>query len=320
MSDTRILLTTDTEYSSGAYASGAARDVDANFAMAIGCNYRGSDTGIIHQMAVMDRAGMRGVFFVDPMPALVWGRSAIERIVYPILKAGHHVQLHCHTEWLGLASDNGLSDRTGRNLKDFPIEDQMRILAFGIDTLVACGADRPTVFRAGNYGANDDTLCALSALKIAMDSSFPAGLNGDCAIELPCGDVRPQSRHNVLEVPIAAIDTRSGLRHVQITSLSAAEMIAAAHHAVEQGWPSFVIVSHSFELFDRKRGKPNRVVQRRFAKVCEALGKMRDVDLTGGYAGLQDTSGQPPFDLLPANGVRGLARQAEQAVSNALYA
>lgn len=325
MTPVPVLLTIDTEYSSGAYRSGRARDEDDNYAFAIDCAHPGGHVGIHHQMKIMENAGIRGTFFVDPMPALVWGQASIDRIVQPILEGGHDVQAHCHTEWLAFAPDNGLSDLTGQHIKDFPLADQRRILAFGLATLEAAGAERPIAFRAGNYGANDDTLRALAALGVAVDSSFPAGLRGDCAIDAPFGDCRPISLHGVLEVPIAAIGARAdALRHVQVTSLSAREMRAAISLAIANAWPAFVIVSHSFELFDRKRGKPNRIVERRFRQICKTLAAMPGADTMSGFASVNDASQYEYrgeyLAVLPEHRGRTLERYAEQALSNAFYA
>lgn len=319
MAETAVLITIDTEYSSGAYAAGHGRDVDANFRLAIGCGEGEDAVGIAHQMAVMDAAGIKATFFVDPLPALVWGQSAIDRVVQPILERGHDVQLHCHSEWLALAPDNDLSDHTGRNIKDFPLADQQRILSYGADVLERAGAPRPVAFRAGNYGANDDTLRALAAIGIAYDSSFPAGLACDCAISGDLGDCRPHRRDGVVEVPIAAIAARGGYRHAQVTSVSAQEMVAGIAHAARNDWPAFVLVSHSFELFDRKRGVPNRVVARRFAHLCEAIGRMDGIDPAATLADLSVDAALAPLSLLPPSPLRTARRYAEQALSNALY-
>ena len=66
-------------------------------------------------------------------------------------------------------------------MADFSLDDQKRLLAVGRDLLTDAGAPPPTAFRAGNYGANDDTLRALATLGFTWDSSFnPAQLGGDC--------------------------------------------------------------------------------------------------------------------------------------------
>lgn len=93
-----VLITIDTEYSAGLYASGDAMDRAANFHRAIACRTKPGkaeqrEAGIFYQMDVFDRCGVKAVFFVDPMPALVWGQAAIDAIVQPIIERGHEV--HC---------------------------------------------------------------------------------------------------------------------------------------------------------------------------------------------------------------------------------
>jgi len=62
------------------------------------------------------------------------------------------------------------SRRIGGNLYDFHRDEQYQILEYARDTLIAAGAPAPNAFRAGNYGANDDTLLALSDLGIQYDT------------------------------------------------------------------------------------------------------------------------------------------------------
>lgn len=180
---TRVFITIDTEYSSGLYTGPHAADRAENFARSIACITPQGPAGIGHKLEMLARHGQKAVFFVDPMPALVWGLAAIEDIVAPIIAAGQDVQLHCHTEWLEHAGSASplASRRTGRNLADFPLEDQCAILGYARDTLMAAGAPAPVAFRAGNYGANDDTLRALAMLGIAYDSSHCPALTGGAA-------------------------------------------------------------------------------------------------------------------------------------------
>ncbi len=103
---------------------------------------------------------LKAVFFVDPLPALICGPRAVAEIVEPILTAGHDVQLHIHSEWLEFAPDKPLDGKTGRNMSDFTLDEQIWLISKGIDLLVQSGAPRPVAFRSGNYGANDDTLRA----------------------------------------------------------------------------------------------------------------------------------------------------------------
>lgn len=76
---------------------------------------------------------------------------------------------------------------------------------------MAAGAPAPVAFRAGNYGANDDTLRALATLGITYDSSHcPALVGGACQISLGPDDRDPELHHGVIEVPAGTIDTLGG--------------------------------------------------------------------------------------------------------------
>ncbi|UYV16817.1 polysaccharide deacetylase family protein [Porphyrobacter sp. ULC335] len=322
---TRVFITIDTEYSSGLYTGPGTADRAENFARSIACITPYGSAGITHKLQVLEEHGQKAVFFVDPMPALVWGVAAIEDIVAPIIAAGQDVQLHCHTEWLAHSgSANPLASKaTGLSIADFPFEEQCQLLEYARATLIAAGAPAPVAFRAGNYGANDDTLRALSALGIAYDSSHCPALAGAslCRITLGAEDRDPVGHMGVIEVPVGAIGAfGGGQRHAQITALTLSEMLCAIRHARDCGRDSFTLVSHSFELINRRKLAVNHIVRRRFGGLIKSLATMRGVE-TGNYKDsppvlrLTGGSAQP----LPASAMRTGHRLAEQFVSNALY-
>lgn len=314
---TAVYLTIDTEYAAGFAARGRAE----NFARSIACETPAGAVGVFHQMRLMERYGIKGVFFVDPMPALLWGRAAVEDVVGPVVEAGHDVQLHCHTEWLELAGAANPFGKTGQNIADFAFEDQCAILAWARDTLVAAGAPPPVAFRAGNYGANDDTLRALAAIGLEYDSSHTPGIDGGASrISLTRGHRHPVRHYGVIEVPTGCIRTfGGGLRHAQVTAISAREMLAAIRHARDHGAASFTLVSHSFELLCRERRRVNTVVRRRFEDLCRGIAALPGVE-SATYATHPPAAasvGEQP--LLPPNAMREGLRMAEQLVANRLY-
>ncbi len=316
-------ITIDTEYSAGfAKAEGTGLRAE-NFARSIACETPDGNVGIEYQMDVFDRNNLKGVFFVDPMPALIWGVEAIADIVEPIVTRGHDVQLHVHTEWLELAgSANLLGSKTGTNIKDFTLDEQVRILDYAKSTLIAAGAPTPVAFRSGNYGSNDDTLRALKEIGIGYETSHCPGIaDGYCDISLTSHDRLPLEHMGLVEVPVGCIDSFGGtLRHAQITALSAWEMLAALRLARDQGLPSFTLVSHSFELLSRDRSKINRIVKNRFDSFCAGLARMDGVE-SATYTGNPPKPVDPEFAAtpLPLSEVRSGLRIAEQALSNVLY-
>ena len=320
---TCVYITIDTEYSSGLVADLSEASRKDNFARSIACITPEGPSGITHKLALFEQYGIKAVFFVDPMPALVWGVAAIEDVVGPIIEAGQDVQLHCHTEWLELAGGaNPLkSKRTGSNLFDFPLEEQQQILTYARDTLIAAGAPAPVAFRAGNYGADDNTLRALSKIGLRYDSSHCPAMPEASRISLG-PDVRdPALFEGIIEVPAGSIGTLDGgQRHAQITALTLAEMRAAIRHARDNGRESFTLVTHSFELINRRKLAVNRIVRHRFEGLCKSLSTMRGIT-TGNYRDNPPLFGtrRAPSPVLPADPLRTGYRYAEQLISNTLY-
>ncbi|MGN6500130.1 MAG: polysaccharide deacetylase family protein [Tsuneonella sp.] len=320
---TAIYLTIDTEYSAAFARAPQPVSREENFRRAIAGRVSDGEGGIFYQMDVLERHGCRGVFFVDPLPALVWGPQAIADVVGPIVARGHDVQLHCHTEWLEIAGPaNPLGSRSGDNMADFTLAEQISILEIARDALVAAGAPPRVAFRAGNYGANDDTLRALARVGITYDTSFAPGIaRSACRIALDRAHRRPLRRLGVIEVPIGCIEAGDGsLRHAQVTALSVAEMRSAILHARDTGVASFTLVSHSFELLCRNRQRINTIVRRRFERLCEAIETVPGVRTATYRAEPPRPSRRTrPAPLLPHSTVRAALRVAEQALSNALY-
>ena len=318
---TRLYITIDTEYSFGLARRMGGGGRAENFASAIIGATSSGPLGIHYQMDRFDAHGIKAVFFVDPMSALVWGTEAVADVVGPIVARGHDVQLHLHSEWLEIAgAANPLGNRTGGNLRDFGFDEQCTLIDYARGVLIAAGAPRPVAFRAGNYGANDDTLRALAELGIAYDSSHCPGIAVSvCQISLGPDDRQVQRHCGTIEVPIGCIAAPGGgLRHYQLTALIDGELLAALRHAVRAGQQQVTMVSHSFELLSRDRQRANRIVQRRFDRLCAGLAQVPG--LTSATYAANPPQLEPACPApLPHSQLRTLRRYAEQALGNALY-
>lgn len=268
---TQVLITVDTEFSALLHQRGM--DPRANLASSIWGQCAAGAFGIGWQMDQLEARGMKGVYFVDPMPALLYGEPLLSEIIAPIIQRGHEVQLHIHTEWLEWVKESPVEGRIGRDLADFSFEDQVILLGLAVDMIERAGAPCPSAFRAGNYGANDDSLRALAALGLVWDSSVNAPyLGGSCRISAHPDDLGAKRREGIIELPVAGLfDQGNRVRPAQICALSSGEMKAALTHAAAQNHPAFVIVTHSFEMLSRDRSRPNRAVMRRFEALCDAI-------------------------------------------------
>lgn len=318
---TQVLITVDTELSPLLHQQGAT--AEANLASSVTGRAGNNVVGIGWQMDCLDRHGLTGVFFVDPMPGLVFGPDIVSRMVEPILTRGHEVQLHIHTEWLEWAKHSPVADRRGMNIGDFSLADQLILLEWGRDALEAAGTPNPVAFRAGNYGANDDSLKALAMLGIPWDASYNGYyLNGPCRIGIDPDQIDPVQCCGVTEVPVSSIVDRPGsLRPAQICALSAREMKLGLCHAAETGWPVFSIVTHSFEMLSRDRQRPNHAVMRRFEAICRTIAS-HPLLQSSGFSALDSgiaTLERPGATRLGPGRLRTLDRMAQQAVATWLY-
>jgi hypothetical protein len=308
----RVFITIDTEIMWRHHVAGL--DVDTIVQRSL----EPANVGVGWQLEQLARHGLKACFFVDPMPALVYGLDPIKRVVGAIRAAGQEVQLHLHPNWTGAhAGDKGASYGPFE-LIDYGLDEQAKLIAGASDMLVAAGAAEPVAFRSGSYSASDDTLGALARLGFAYDSSH----NGSehpwpSAIGLPSRQIAPIERLGVVEVPVTLIEDRSGhLRHFQICALSTGEMRAALDHAVANDHAAVTIVSHGFELANRAGTRPNAVHVRRFEALCAMLASRRGELVTEHFADRPELPlGRDDAPLGPSL-IRTRLRQAEQLWSN----
>lgn len=249
--------------------------------------------GIGYQAQMLNAYGLKAVFFVEALFACEVGIEPLREIVSVIQEAGHEVQLHLHAEWLSWIERSPLPGRTGYNLREFTLEEQALLIKTGLANLCAAGARDLCAFRAGNYGADFNTLAALARNGIAYDTSYNAAyLDSDCCLASESIMLQPAELHGVWEFPIAWFRDYPGhLRHAQLCACSFDELRAAMLSAWKQGWMAFVLVSHSFELLRRRKRRavspgPDRIVIKRFERLCEFLAENRDKFQTRGFAEL----------------------------------
>lgn len=305
---TRVLVTIDTELT---WRPGEGwNDWQSSYAR----SYEAAGVGVTYQLRVLAQHALKACFFVDPVPACVYGIEPIKRMVDPILAAGQEVQLHLHPQWFGAANGETTS---AFELTEYDEQTQRDLIARARDLLVEAGVPDPIAFRAGSYAANDATLRALATLGFRYDSSH----NGHqhpwpSAIGLPVDQNTPIAHQGVIEVPVTLISDGGSSRHLQLCAVSMRELQAAIEHADRTNQPVVNIVSHSFELANREGTAPNRVHVRRFEALCDYLSKERARFPTAFFSELADVDLGMPSQILPSMSLRRLGRLVEQIWSN----
>jgi len=273
--------------------------------------------GLPYQVEVLSSHGLTGVFFVEPLFSARFGRQPLAEIVGILRQAGQEVQLHLHTEWVDEATEPLLSNVQAKrqHLRFFAQEEQTILIGAGLKLIKEAGAQNVNAFRAGSFALNADSLHALSANHIPFDSSYNASQFGlDSGLMPGVTVVEPVKCHGIYEYPMTVFDDGTGvLRHAQLTACSFGEMERLLWQALEGGRSSFVILSHSFELLNLARDRPDDVVVNRFRKLCSFLDKNRDSFNVRGFQGLMPKATERQPAPLTSPLWRTGARMVEQA-------
>jgi hypothetical protein len=314
---TGVLLSIDTELTWRAHMSGASW-LD-NYARSI----EPGGVGIGYQLATLTKYHLKACFFVDPLPALLFGIEPIRRMVGTILDAGQEVQLHIHPMWTQADRREQAQDAAPVRfeLTGFSEDEQLALILDGAEMLRTAGAPDPIAFRAGSFAANPDTLRAVARAGLKIDSSHNGSqMPWPCETALPATAVSPLSVDTLIELPIGLLRERGGtLRHLQIGAVTLTEMRAALLHAELEGSPLVTLVGHSFELATRDGQRANDIVRHRFDGLCRWLGGVAERFPTCFVADLVDVPRDRPATPCPGSQVTRLGRIAVQGLSNLRY-
>lgn len=249
------------------------------------------DFGLPYTLDVLKEHDLTGVFFMEPLFSARFGAEPLAEMVGLVREGGQEVQLHLHTEWVDEAKVPLLeaSQTKRQHLRYFSMVDQTTLIATGARLLEEAGASDINAFRAGSFGFNKDTLGALTAIGIPFDSSYNASLFGlDSGVLPGVTVVEPIECDGVFEYPMTVFNDGTGsLRHTQLTACSSSEMEGLLWQALESERRAFVILSHSFELLNVAKDRPDDVVVKRFRKLCAFLDRNRDSFRVRGFRGLE---------------------------------
>jgi hypothetical protein len=274
----RVFITIDTEFWPQS-PDWRSTGFDADYERDILGRTRAGEYGLKFQLDLLQAHGVKAVFLVEALSVRVTGDAFLKRTVDLVQQYGQDVQLHAHTEWLKWMEDPPLPPgRTGQHLHCFSADEQAILLAEAARNLRAAGVRDIRAFRAGNYGADNATLRALKQIGIQIDTSYnyPYVLFGQCQMRSPVPLTQGSLFEGIHEYPVSFFSDWPGhYRHAQLCACSAREMRAALIRAWEAGWQDFVIVSHSFELINRRGGVEDAVI-RRMEDLCRFLQRERD--------------------------------------------
>jgi peptidoglycan/xylan/chitin deacetylase (PgdA/CDA1 family) len=269
-------------------------------------------------LEILDRHGLKGVFFVEPLFAARFGVEHLATIVVMIQAAGHDVQLHLHPEWTDEIRPlpfPAIAEKR-QHMSYYSLDEQVALIALGRDLLAQAGCQEVTAFRAGSFACNHDTYRALRRSGIHVDSSLHAVLQ-DSGIDLrdQVDFLNPLQLEDVCILPLTMFRDGTGkLRPAQIGACGFEEMRDAIHSAVKGGTHHFVVLSHNFEMLKQRSSEPDRLVVARFERLCAFLAQQdSQIEVSTFSEGPVEIDSQSTAPLPQAGLAATMRRIGEQA-------
>jgi hypothetical protein len=269
----------------------------------------------------LESAGLRGTFFVEAFGSSLFGEEGLEEVVSFLGR--HDVQLHCHPVQQKMRWHSDGEAHPSDDMADYGVAGQTALLRRGRTILERCGARDLVAFRAGNFGASNDTWRAMAAVGLRVSSSFNlCYLAKNCRILWPVPANAPFDAGPVWELPITNFHDGDGrFRHLQVSAVSFPEMRHALCEAHRLGLSDVTIVTHPFEYFfvdaaAGRLGRPNPVNVERLRQLCGFLRDRSDLFEVETVADFSRRPGQqtPDVAVVPrGRAALRFGRMAEQA-------
>jgi hypothetical protein len=281
-----VYITFDVECSmGGAWQNPGLKPVPPRLGM-MG-EYGANRYGIPLICAILHQHDLKATFFVEPFNAELGYPGETEPVVQYLVEQGQDVQLHIHPNHIHYAQQQaGQLCVQSDQMADLSLEVQQQMLEEGARRLKEWSGTRPVAFRAGNMGASEESLNAMTAAGLWIDSSYTFPYIG-----AQCRFMEKQ-RYNggkwygdVLEMALSAYQQPKipGLHPAKPVDLmgSSFEECREAVMKICDAGADAVLILHSFSLFkvrdkQYRDGRLNRIVKRRFEKFCTWLAINRE--------------------------------------------
>ena len=282
------------------------------------------DYALPETLAILNRYGLKGVFFVEPLFAARFGAEHLKIVVSLIREAGQEVQLHLHPEWTDEAIEPIIENCTTKrqHLSYYTLDEQTTLIGHGRNMLEAAGSGQISAFRSGSFAANRDTYEALHRNAIPLDFS----LNRCYDVSAP--DLLREHGlstafvvQGVTTYPVTVIKDGFGKdRPAPISACGFDEFRDALLSAQRAGVSDFVVVSHNFEMLKPGSSLPDWTVVKRFQRLCAFLTQHSELFTVRGVgAGLHRPEGSRLATSAPRASWASTSKRYFEQVQRRLY-
>jgi len=319
----RVYFTVDTESSMNrAWVDPSKRPLSLDMAV---FGHTGSKSyGIPLIMDILEAHNFRGTFFTEVLCSHVLGDEAVGKVFSYIRQRGHDTQLHLHPTYYHYYrySQGGEPPREQDLMYRLPVEEQEQLFSMGVALFKQFEGKAPRAYRAGCYGASEQTLEIIKRHGIEIDSSYNL-----CYLDQTCGFRHrplngPRLFGDVQEFPVTnfRVEHQSGYKPLEICAVSVAEILRTIDGLAADGCRDVVVSLHSFSFmkrFSENGCQPDRVTIQRFKRLCKEIALRSDeIEVCTMGDTTWRSNGSSRSDSVPSVGwARPLVRKVVQGVN-----
>lgn len=219
--------------------------------------------------------GLKGLFFVDFAEINDYGEEAITEVVQYLKSKNQYIGIHLHPDHFG--------DTSRTFMWEYSFEEQNAMVEFCVNHYKKLVGIQPLFFRAGKFGANDDTLRVLCQNNIKYDSSCFYKHNW-CKIsnQSPSNNAY-KIMNDLIEIPVSVFKSMNFFdKTFRIDQFDLSNSPTEMRHCIEQqknidDKAIITLFFHSFSFFPY-RNNPERVRFNRqiFCRFNENLGFIKN--------------------------------------------
>ncbi|HFD11860.1 MAG TPA: hypothetical protein ENJ32_05260 [Crenotrichaceae bacterium] len=276
-----------------AYVSGDnALEFSEMFQRMIYGTTRQGDCGLPLVSKILCDNGLTGSFFIESLFALNKGIQPLQEIVVPISNAQHEVQLQIDARTANWYSERLFGEELPRtSFSDCTLKQQTRLIKAARELLLCAGIRDVNAFRTNSSEINLDTLKALSANGIFIDSSVYEVSSSNGSDIFPDEKIlQPGMLNDVFSYPVTVFkESEHQFRYLRLAVCSYRELESVLLHALENEWESVVIGMQSYDLMTAGQARLDKIALRRFNRLCQLLADNSDVYQVRGFSGFKPT-------------------------------
>jgi peptidoglycan/xylan/chitin deacetylase (PgdA/CDA1 family) len=234
----------------------------------------------------LEKHAISATFFVETVHTTYFDSGRMGVYAARLAAAGFDVQLHLHPCWLTFRDGRpDLANKVSDNCQDLDMDRLVGIIERGSDQISEWVGLRPVGMRTGNFATERNVFTAMgrAGLRCASNICISAHPPQEAELRL-CGGAA--EIEGIVEIPVTCFADsgpvgRGRFRPAQITSCTFAEQRHLLEEIRRQGGGIVMIVTHPFEFLKRADARysamrPNKLVQRRFERLCQFLASRRD--------------------------------------------